>query len=71
MGLERTVDGEEDVVDGIGVEVSGGGGALVGEEMEVGGEGGDGGFDAVAFGAAEFHEIVGRGNGDEEAAGGC
>ena len=67
-GLEGTIDGEEDVEDGGGVEVGNGGGALVGDEVEGGAEGFDGAFDAVAGGTAEFDEVLRRRDGDEEAA---
>ena len=66
--MEGTIDGEEDVEDGGRVEVGDRGDALVGEEGEVGAEGFDGPFDAVAGGAAEFDEVFGGGDGDEEAA---
>ena len=58
----------EDVVDGAGVEVGGGGGAALCGEGEVGMEGFDGAGGAISGGAAEFDEIVGGGDGDEEAA---
>lgn len=65
VGLQGAVDGVEDVVDGAGVEVGGGGGAALAGEGEVGMEGFDGAGGAVSGRAAEFDEIVGGGNGDE------
>ena len=71
LGLQGTVNGEEDVLDAVGVEVGGGGGPALGFEGEVGCEGFDGAGDTVAGGAAEFDEVVRRGDGDQETAAGA
>ena len=66
--MQRTVDGEEDVENGGGIEVGNGRDALVRDEVEGGTECFDGPFDAIAGGPAEFHEVLRGGDGDEEAA---
>ena len=63
-----TVDGVENVLNGTGVEVGGGGDAALVDELEAGRERGDGLGGAVAADAAQLEEIVGGGDGDQQAA---
>lgn len=70
LGLEGAIGGVLEVADGAGIERGGGGGALLVLESEERSEGLDGAADAVPGRAAEFDEIDGGGDGDEELAAG-
>src|SRR4051812_7868993 len=66
--LARTVDREQDVVDGVALEIGGCRCAASIDDRELVRERFDRAFDALASGAAQFDEIVRRRNRDEEPA---
>src|SRR4051812_40516919 len=66
--LARPVDGEQDIVHRVAIEVRGRGRAASLNDRELVRERSDRALDAIASGAAQLDEIVGRRNRDEEAA---
>ena len=67
LGSHGAIDRKQDVVNGGGVEIRRGGGALLADELEAARECFDGLGGAIAAGAAQLKEIVRGGKGKEKA----